>query len=117
MRSLGSLIKGGYIPQQGEVYYQAYSEEPSLKFAGYVKNRRDKKFDFLPHSHDSLDKYYLHPYFPGTPLRGVDLLKPIPFFKSKSRIWLENGQLKFKEYIKLNEEAIYMFPTFFKPVY
>ncbi len=39
------------------------------------------------------------PRYVRQPLKGVDLLKPIPFFKSKSRVWLENGHLKFKEYI------------------
>ena len=123
MRSLGSLLKGGFRPYNGQEFYKSHSEVPCLKCAGVrKKSRKEKfdrgiKFDFDPYNHDDLDKYYIHPYYPGEIVKSVKIVKPLPFFKYGHIYQLENGFLKFKDLVKFSEVEIYMYPTFFRPVY
>jgi|GEM_PF-4227525 hypothetical protein len=118
MRSLGSLLKAGYVPQKGQEFYQAYSDIPSLRFVDIEKRkRRPTEYLFQPGSHDNLDKYFLWPYFPGKPIKAVQLVKVIPFFSTGKNHQLVDGALRYKDIICFDEETIYMFPTFFKPVY
>lgn len=118
MRSLGSLLRGGFVPNREQVFYQAYSEVPSLKFMDIEKRkRRPADYIFKPHEHDDLDKYYLWPYFPGKRIEAVILTKPIPFFPHGKKLQLIDGALRYKDLIIYDEEMIFMFPTFFKPIY
>jgi hypothetical protein len=118
MRSLGSLIKSGYMPVNGQEFFQTYSLVPSLRFIGITKRRRRyKDLDFEPIAHDDLGKYFLHPYFPGEPIISVELLKPIPFLAMGKRIPLQDGAVRYKDILNFDEEAIYANPTFFRPIY
>ncbi|WKK80553.2 hypothetical protein [Marivirga arenosa] len=118
MRSLGSLLRAGYVPHKGQEFYQAYSEIPSLRFVDIEKRkRRDTEYLFEPGSHDNLDHYFLWPYFPGNPIQSVQLIKPIPFFATRKKYPLKEGALRYKDIICYTEETIYLFPTFFRPFY
>lgn len=118
MRSLGSLIKGGYTPTTGQEFYQTYSLVPSLRFTGITKRRKKyHDLDFEPHNHDDFNRYYLHPFFPGEPIQAIQLLKPLPFLQMGKNIPLENGVVKYKNILNFDEDAIYANPTFFKPLY
>lgn len=106
------------MPQKGQEFYQAYSDIPSLKFIDIEKRkRRPTEYLFQPGSHEYLDKYYLWPYFPGKQIQAVQLVKDIPFFSSGKKHQLVDGALRYKDTIFFDEESIYMFPTFFRPVY
>ncbi|WP_020530998.1 hypothetical protein [Flexithrix dorotheae] len=117
MRTLASLLKAGYSPRNGSYFYRKNDEDPYIYFCrfdyGYKRKPITKPYDrvFDP------KVLYIHPYFPDQPIQLVEIIKSFPYGKRYHKHALVDGVLKLAENIWFTEEQIYLYPTFFRPIY
>ena len=119
MRTFESLLKGGYVPRNFTWLYRKNEETPYLQFCRYNYADAGKKtMIFKPYNRKfTPELLYIHPYFPDYPVVAVQIVKPFPFARAGMVYHLETGILSLGKNMKFTEADIYLYPTFFRPVY
>ena len=118
MRTFASLLKGGYVPKHDSPLWRMNEENLYLQFCRFNHGARNKTPIVKPYNRKfTPELLYIHPYFPDKPLVAVQIIKPFPFGKIKMVHYLEKGILSLTKNIRFSEKDIYLYPTFFKPLY
>ena len=125
MRSLGSLIRGKYRPSYQDRYYLINKDKPSLVCEGLGFGKYD--VDFIWNVSDpDLDQYFLHPYYPERTIQQVELIQDVPGSRGKrgtvhqvhdDMFVLQASNNIDSPWITYTVEWIYLYPTYFKPIY
>lgn len=125
MKSLAKLINENYSPNYQDTFYLQEQYKPSLICEGRGFGSYNVEF-FWNIENPKLDTYYLHPYFPNGIIDQVVLLQDIPGSMGTRGTVLEVHNDMFvlyaadhqdSKWITYTKEWIYLYPTYFKPIY
>ncbi len=123
MRTFGSLLKAGYQPRVGSFLYKKNEEKSYIewcRWSSYTSNKPGHLRSCITrpiHTNYKPFELYIHPYFPEEKIYAVELIRPFPYGYYGRVIELENGVLNIENKIILTSKDIYLYPTFFKPIY
>ncbi len=123
MRTFGSLLKAGFEPRNGTFLWRKNEEQPHVEWCrwkDYASNKKNHQREAIIKPYQKkYDPYelYIHQFLPDRPIKCVKIVKPFPFAKFGYTLALNEGFLWLNDNIKFSEEDIYLFPTYFKPIY
>jgi len=123
MRTFGSLLKAGYQPRVGSFLYRKNEKRSHIewcRWSTYTSNRPGHLRSCITRPINKSYKpfeLYIHPYFPEEHVLAVELIRPFPYAHYGRIIELSGDMLNISDKIYLSVADVYMYPTFFKPIY